>query len=71
MPINVYETGFADVTKLSCRACGEKLKNVGLLPHSNVQGLSFKCRRCGKLWEVNATPERKEENTEKSQNPQR
>ena len=71
MPITIFATEHADVTKLSCRSCGEKVKGVGLLPHSSIQGLSFKCRRCGMLWEVNATPEKKETNSEKSQDPQR
>ena len=69
MPITIFATEHADVTKLACKACGEKVKGVGLLPHSCIRGLSFKCRRCGRLWEVNASDEKV--NTEKEPKPTR
>lgn len=58
MPISIFATEKADVTKLACRTCGEKIRGVGLLPNSNISGLSFKCRRCGALWEVKASPDK-------------
>lgn len=41
-----------DITRIVCPACGEKVARVGLLKNSRVDGLTFKCRRCGKLWVI-------------------
>ena len=70
MPITIIPTEKTDVTKLVCPACGEKVKGVGLKPNSRTQGFSFKCRRCGELWEVNSTPDL-QQNKQQSQNPKR
>jgi transposase len=42
----------APVTKITCPACNEKIPRLGLLPGSKIEGLTFKCKRCGKLWEI-------------------
>lgn len=42
----------AEVTKISCPKCNEKVPRVGLLKGSKVEGLTFKCKRCGSFWEV-------------------
>jgi hypothetical protein len=42
----------AAITKIICPACNEKVPRLGLLPGSKVEGLTFKCKRCGALWEV-------------------
>lgn len=40
------------ITKLSCPYCGERIPRVGLLRGSRVSGLTFRCGRCGRFWEV-------------------
>lgn len=40
------------LTKIACPECGEKIPRVGLLRGSKIEGLTFRCRRCGRLWEV-------------------
>lgn len=40
------------VTKISCPLCNEKIPRVGLLKGSRVDGLTFKCKKCGNFWEV-------------------
>ena len=52
MPINITETEKKEITKLVCPNCNEKLRFVGLLKESKIKGLTFKCKRCGKLWSV-------------------
>lgn len=47
----------AEVTKINCPACGERLPRVGLLKGSHVNGVTFKCKRCGRIWEIKAEPE--------------
>ena len=42
----------SEVTKLVCPHCREKLARVGIKKGSKLEGLTFKCRRCGLLWEV-------------------
>ena len=42
----------SDVKHIYCPACGEKLRGVGIAKDSRIFGLSFKCRKCGKLWSV-------------------
>ncbi len=41
-----------DITHISCPHCGEKLPRIGLTKNSQVKGLTFRCRRCQKLWEI-------------------
>ena len=42
----------SEITKIVCPHCNEKVQRIGIKKGSNIQGLTFKCRRCGKLWEV-------------------
>ena len=49
----------SEVTRLACKECGEKLRGVGLRRDSKIDGLSFKCKRCGKLWSVKTQEEKK------------
>lgn len=42
----------SEITKIVCPHCNEKVPRFGIKKGSNIQGLTFKCRRCGKLWEV-------------------
>ena len=36
-----------EITKIICSKCGEKLKGVGLEKESRVEGLVFRCKKCG------------------------
>ena len=40
------------VTRLKCPECKEKLPLVGIKKDSQIDGLSFTCKRCGRLWET-------------------
>lgn len=42
----------SEVTRLKCPECEEKLPRVGIKKDSQIEGLTFKCKRCGKLWGV-------------------
>lgn len=42
------------ITPIKCPCCGAKVPRVGLLPESKIEGLSFRCKRCGELWKVKA-----------------
>ncbi|MCD8309483.1 MAG: phage terminase large subunit family protein [Clostridia bacterium] len=41
-----------NVTHIACPHCGERLPRIGLLKDSKIEGLTFKCRKCGMLWSV-------------------
>ncbi len=49
---NIVEAEEKEVTKLVCPRCKEKLPRVGVEKDSKIKGLTFKCRRCGRLWKV-------------------
>ena len=40
------------VRRIACPFCEEKIKGIGVLPGGSIDGLAFKCKRCGKFWEV-------------------
>lgn len=40
------------VTRIYCPSCKEKVHGVGLTKGAMVEGLTFKCKRCGRFWEV-------------------
>ncbi len=42
----------SSITKLVCPLCKEKVPRVGLLNNSQVSGLTFKCKKCGSMWQV-------------------
>lgn len=48
----IFPAKVSDVTKIICPQCNEKVPRIGLKQDSKVDGLTFKCRRCGELWEV-------------------
>lgn len=52
MPITITPTEKQEITKIVCPDCKEKVRHVGLLKESKIIGLTFKCKRCGKLWTV-------------------
>lgn len=47
MPLIIAPAEKADVTRLVCPDCREKVRGVGLLPNSRIVGLVFRCRGCG------------------------
>lgn len=42
----------SEITRIVCPHCNEKVPRVGLTKGSKIQGLTFKCRKCGRLWTV-------------------
>lgn len=44
-----------EVTKLICRKCGQRVNGVGLAKNSKVEGLLFKCKKCGERNAVTTT----------------
>jgi len=41
------KNGKNEITRIVCPDCGEKLRGVGLEKDSKIQGLVFRCKRCG------------------------
>lgn len=41
-----------EITRIICPNCGEKVRGVGLLKGSRVDGLVFRCRKCGEFMTV-------------------
>lgn len=50
--LKIIPADVTDITKVVCPGCRERLPRVGIKKGSNVRGLTFRCRKCGKLWEV-------------------
>ena len=42
----------SEVTRIKCPHCNERVARVGVKKDSKCEGLTFRCRRCGMLWEV-------------------
>ena len=59
----------SEVTRLKCPECKEKLPLVGVKKDSRIDGLCFKCKRCGALWSVKTVNDNRI--TETCQNPSR
>lgn len=52
MPIIIKRTDRKDFTKIVCPDCGDRIKGVGLLKDSRVDGLTCKCFKCGGTWVI-------------------
>lgn len=52
MAMKIVETDRSDVVRIACPECGERVRGIGLLRDSTIHGLTFKCKRCGKLWAI-------------------
>ena len=52
MSISLVKTERKDITKLACPDCGERVRGIGFLKESRIEGLTFKCKRCHTAWEV-------------------
>lgn len=50
--LTITETGAMDMKKLSCPHCHDVLPRVRLSRESRIQGLTFRCRKCGRYWAV-------------------
>lgn len=50
--IHIVPATESAVTKLVCPHCHEKVPRVAIKKGSKVEGLTFRCRKCSKLWEV-------------------
>jgi len=50
--LKIVPTVESDVTKIVCPHCHEKVPRVGIPKGSVISCLTFKCRKCGKLWQV-------------------
>ena len=42
-------------TKIVCPDCGEKVRGIGLEKDSKVEGLVFRCKKCGAYKAVKTT----------------
>lgn len=50
--LTIKEIGGTENTKIVCPHCKEKVPRIGMKKDSKIEGLTFKCRKCGKLWEI-------------------
>ena len=50
--LNITPTVQSEFTKIVCPNCNKKVPRVGLQKDSKVQGLTFRCKKCGRLWTV-------------------
>ena len=41
-----------EFTKLVCPKCNERVQRIVLAKGSRVDGLKFKCKKCGEFWKV-------------------
>ena len=46
MSMTVRKAPYAEITKIVCPECGERVRGVGLLKNSKIEGLTFRCKRC-------------------------
>lgn len=52
MSLKIIPAEKQEITRIVCPACKEKIRGVGLLKESRIDGLTFKCNRCRNLWSV-------------------
>lgn len=52
MGIVIKKTDRRDITKIVCPDCGTRVKGVGLLKGSRIDGLSIACHRCSAVWVI-------------------
>ncbi len=50
--LKITPTDTQQVTKLICPHCNERVPRIGLLKGSKIDGLTFKCKKCSKTFEV-------------------
>ena len=47
--IEIFPVEPSEVSRIVCPKCGTKLPQVGLKKDSKVDGLTFRCGKCGAL----------------------
>ena len=52
MPLKFTPADKTDITRIVCPECNKKVRSVGLLKGSRIDGLTFRCKRCGRFWNV-------------------
>jgi predicted RNA-binding Zn-ribbon protein involved in translation (DUF1610 family) len=52
MPMQIIPAKREEVTRICCPKCGEKVKQIGLLKNSKIDGLTFVCKKCSLPWAV-------------------
>lgn len=52
MHLKIMPTTEQPITRIVCPSCKEKVKGVGILPGCEIDGLTFKCKRCNRLWVI-------------------
>ena len=52
MAITITPTEDHEITRLVCPECGAKVKDVALQKNSKIDGLTFRCKRCGRYFSV-------------------
>ena len=50
--LKIVPTDVSDITKVVCPHCRERVPRIGIKKNSRIDGLTFRCRKCGKLWEI-------------------
>ncbi len=63
--LKIIPTEGADITKIICPHCNERVRGVGIRKGGVISGLTFKCRRCSMLWAVVANDDRANEAPER------
>jgi predicted RNA-binding Zn-ribbon protein involved in translation (DUF1610 family) len=52
--VTIFPAEPQEVTSLECPACKQRVARIKLCKDSVIEGLTFKCKRCGRLWGVRA-----------------
>lgn len=50
--LEIIPTEASEVKRISCPKCGEKIPRVGLKRDSHIDGLTFRCGKCGMFYEI-------------------
>ncbi len=53
--LTITPTEEKPITRLVCPKCREKVPRIGLTKDSKIEGLTFKCKRCGTFWKVKSS----------------
>ena len=52
MSIIIKPTSTKDFTKIKCPKCNQRVKGIGVLKESKIDGLTFVCNTCKSTWEI-------------------
>ena len=56
--MNIIPANESEITRVVCPHCKERVARIGIKKESCINGLTFRCRRCGMLWELQTTAEK-------------